>query len=106
MKAKRPDFLVLLKNERFFVEVKPNSVRPKMPQLMINVDEIQKLNQLQLMSGVETLIAFPIDTHGTAWKSLRPAWISAHGLKRKNNDNDVFIINVRKPEKLKFPFTT
>ena len=47
-----------------------------------------------------------LDTHGTAWKSLRPAWISARGLKRKINDNDVFIINVRKLEKLKFPFTT
>jgi hypothetical protein len=28
---------------------------------------------------VENVIAFPLDAHGTAWKTIRPSWIVANG---------------------------
>lgn len=104
MKAKRPDFLILTKDKPFFVEVKPNLVRFDMPQLVLDIEEVNKLNQFQLLTGVETLVMFPIDVHGTSWKPLRPSWVVAHALKRRMKGRDVFVVNVRRLERIKLPF--
>jgi hypothetical protein len=48
------------------------------PQIAIEVEEVQKLSQFQLQTGLETVIAFPLDVHGTAWKTIRPSWIVAN----------------------------
>jgi hypothetical protein len=71
---------------------------------VLEVDEVNKLNQFQLQTGVETIILFPLDHHGTAWKPLRPSWVVANGIKRKVQDREVFVINVRKTEKINLPF--
>jgi len=63
----------------FFVEIERNLIREEVPQIAVQVEEVQKLNQFQLQTGVGTVIAFPLDAHGTAWKTIRPSWIVANG---------------------------
>jgi len=33
---------------------------------------------MELAKGVETATVFPLDAHGTAWKTIRPRWIVAN----------------------------
>ena len=47
-----------------------------MPQIAIQVEEVQKLNQFQLQTGVETVIAFPLDVMKLHGKRLDPAGLS------------------------------
>ncbi|MCW4010045.1 MAG: hypothetical protein NWF05_05440 [Candidatus Bathyarchaeota archaeon] len=105
MRAKRPDFLILTKRELVFVEIKPNLISSSLPQIVVNVEEVNKLNQFQLLTGVDVILAFPLDKDGTAWRAMRPSGIVAHGIKRKTEDRDVFVVNVRKTEKIKLPFS-
>jgi len=44
------------------------------------VEEAQKSSQFYLQTGVETVTAFSLDVHGTAWKTIRPSWIVAYGI--------------------------
>ncbi len=104
MKAKRPDFLVLTRGQMIFVEVKRNLIRDEIPQLAIQVEEVQKLNQFQLQTGVETVIAFPLDLHGTAWKPIRPSWIVAYGTVDELQGEDVYLVDARSVEKIPLPF--
>ncbi len=103
MKAKRPDFLLLTKGQIFFVEIKPNLVREEVPQIAIEVEEVQKLNQFQLQTGVETVIMFPLDRYGTSWKPLRPSWIVANGTVEEFQSKDYYVVNARAVEKIVLP---
>ena len=61
------------------MEIERNLIREEVPQIPIQVEEAQKLNQFQLQTGLENVIAFPLDAHGTVWKTIRPSWIVANG---------------------------
>jgi hypothetical protein len=54
------------------VEIERNLTGEEVPRIAIQVEEVQKLNQFQLQTGMETVIAFPLGAHGTAWKTIRP----------------------------------
>ena len=58
------------------MEIERNLTGEEVPRIAIQVEEVQKLNQFQLQTGMETVIAFPLDVHGTAWKRLDPAGLS------------------------------
>jgi Holliday junction resolvase len=104
MKAKRPDFLILTKGQLVFVEIERNLIREEVPQIAIQVEEVQKLNQFQLQTGVETVIAFPLDAHGTAWKTIRPSWIVANGTVDDFQGEEFYFVNARSVEKIPLPF--
>ena len=104
MKAKRPDFLLLTRGQLMFVEIKRNLIREEIPQIAIEVEEVQKLNQFQLQTGVETVIAFPLDSHGTAWKPIRPSWIVANGTVDDFQGEDFYLVDARSVEKIALPF--
>jgi len=53
---------------------------------------------------VETVIAFPLDAHGTAWKTIRPSWIVANGKVNEFQAEELHFVNARSVEKTPLPF--
>jgi hypothetical protein len=103
MKAKRPDFLVF-SEQPLFVEVKPNPIRYKSPELILDLEEVEKLKQLELSTGLMVLIAFPIDLHGFEWRSFKPAWIWAEGKRKEIDGRHVLVVSIQELEKHRLPF--
>jgi hypothetical protein len=103
MKAKRPDFLVFSK-EPLFIEVKPNPILYKSPELTIDLEEVEKLKQLELSTGLKVLIAFPIDVHGIEWRGFKPAWMWAKGVRKEVGGRKVLVVSVKELKKHKLPF--
>jgi Holliday junction resolvase len=104
MKAKRPDFLLLTRGQLIYVEAKTNLIREEAPQTAVQVEEVHKLNQFQLQTGVETVIAFPLDAHGTAWQTIRPSWIVANGTIDEFQGEEYYFVNAKSVEKIPLPF--
>ena len=55
-------------------------------------------------TGVETVIAFPLDAHGTAWKTIRPGWIVANGTVDEFQGEESYFVKARSVEKIPLPF--
>jgi len=102
MKAKRPDFLIF-KEKPIFVEVKPNLISYKR-ELIIDLEEIEKLKQLELTTGVEVLIAFPIDPSYLEWRGFKPCWIWARGKRKSINNREVLTAPIEEVKKRRLPF--
>lgn len=68
------------------------------------MEEIEKLKQLELATGVDVTLAFPIDPHGLEWQGIDPAWAWAKGERRVINDVEVITIPTKDIEKRKLPF--
>jgi hypothetical protein len=62
------------------------------------------INQFQLQTDVETVIAFLLDVHGTAWKTISPNWIVANGTVDEFQDEEFYFVNARSVEKIPLPF--
>jgi len=103
MKAKRPDFLVFTEKP-YFVEVKPWPLRYYKQEIDISLEEIEKLKQLELATGINVLMAFPIDTHGLEWRALHPGWAWAAGKRKTTEKGEILTITVKELEKRKLPF--
>lgn len=78
-KAKRPDFIAF-SGTALLIEVKPH---PCFDEITLEVDEVEKLKQLELLTHLKTIIAFPTDTQGIEWKRISPFVLWAHGDKKK-----------------------
>jgi Holliday junction resolvase len=74
-KAKRPDFIAF-SGTTFLIEVKPH---PCSDEVTLEVDEVEKLKQLELLTHLKTIIAFPADVQGIEWKHISPFVLWAHG---------------------------
>jgi len=103
MKAKRPDFLVFAEKP-YFIEVKPWPLRYYKQEIDINFEEIEKLKQLELATGINVFIAFPIDTHGFEWRAVHPGWAWAAGQRKSTEKCEITAISVKELEKRKLPF--
>jgi len=103
MRAKRPDFLVFA-DQNYFIEVKPNPTRYKSPEVRVEHEELEKLKQLELATGIKVLLAFPIDLHGTEWRAFQPAWAWAKGTIRTESGKDFVTINVKELDRFRLPF--
>jgi len=103
MRAKRPDFLIF-KEKPIFIEVKPNLISYKR-ELIIDLEEIERLKQLELTTGVEVLIVFPIDPRYLEWRGFKPSWIWAKGKRKIINDREVLIIPIEEVKERKLPFS-
>jgi hypothetical protein len=103
MKAKRPDFLVFVEKP-YFIEVKPWPLRYYKNEIEISLEEIEKLKQLELATGINVFMAFPIDTHGLEWRAIRPGWVWATGMKKTVKEGEILTIPVKELEKRKLPF--
>lgn len=103
MKAKRPDFLVFAE-EPYFIEVKPWPLRYYKQEIDISLEEVEKLKQLELATGIHVFMAFPIDTHGLEWRTVHPGWAWATGSRKTTEKGNVVAISVKELEKRKLPF--
>lgn len=103
MKAKRPDFLVF-SEKPYFVEVKPWPLRYYKQEIDIRLEEVEKLKQLELATGINVIMAFPIDAHGLEWRAVYPSWAWATGKKNSEKGDVLLTIPVKELEKRKLPF--
>lgn len=103
MKAKRPDFLVF-SEKPYFVEVKPWPLRYYKQEIDIKLEEVEKLKQLELATGINVVMAFPIDIHGLEWRAVNPSWVWATGRKTTQRGDAVLAISVKELEKKKITF--
>ena len=103
MKAKRPDFLVF-SDKPYFIEVKPWPLKYYKREIDISLEEIEKLKQLELATGVTVFMAFPIDIHGLQWKAVQPGRAWATGQRRTEKGDAIISISVEELEKQELPF--
>lgn len=87
-KAKRPDFIIFLRNP-LLVEVKPYRCDK---EVTLEIDEIEKLRQLELLTHMKTTIVFPADSDGIEWKSVDPLRVWARGARKMRYQKSILSI--------------
>ena len=92
LKAKRPDFIVFSRNP-ILIEIKPY---PYDKEVTLEIDEIEKLRQLELLTRLKTIIAFPADSQGIIWKSVNTLQVWAHGERKMRYQK--LVLSVKKKE--------
>ena len=103
MKAEIPDFLVI-SEKLYLVKARRLPFRYYKEEVNIDLEEIEKLKQLELATGITVLVAFPIDANALEWRAMHPFWVWARGERKRTERGETLTIPVKELQKEKLPF--